>query len=182
MPDSQPLEDDENMDCDIAELVHSDVPDTLSKIDDTTYHPYNAIARMRMTHFNRPNPSRGTGFLTDGYLLITAAHCVRDYRNNNCNANKVDLYFGLDQDDNASQVKRFQLEGRDFTVPNLYRKPMDPFDIAWIDMKMYFDGKSANGLPIDWCLNDLPSPGLIKAKVPDSDTGILGPFSLSGNL
>ena len=114
--------------------------------------------------------------------IITAAHCVRDWKYNNCKANKVDLYFGLDQDDNASQVKRFRLEGRDFTVPNLYRKPMDPFDIAWIDMKMYFDGKSANGLPIDWCLNDLPSPGLIKAKVPDSDTGIHGTFSISGNL
>ena len=182
MPDSQPLEDDENMDCDIAELVHSDVPDTRSKIDDTTYHPYNAIARMRMTHFNRLNPSRGTGFLTDGYLLITAAHCVRDYRNNNCIANQVDLYFGLDQDDNASQVKRFRLEGRDFTVPNLYRKPMDPFDIAWIDMKKYFDEKLANGLPLNWCLNDLPSPSLIKAKVPDSDPGVPGTFSLSGNL
>ena len=137
---------------------------------------------MRITHFNGRNPTRGTGFLSDGYLFLTAAHCVRDSKHNNCKANLVYLYFGLDQDDhsNSPQVRRLSLEGKDFTVPDAYKKHMDPFDIAWINLKEYFDKKSTNSIPLNWTLDDLPSSSFIKCKTPVSM--IPGGFSLSGNL
>ena len=95
------LDDDE-----LAEMVHYN-KETRYRIKDTSSYPHKAIARMIMKFFSKPDLFAGTGFLTDDYIFITAAHNVREDRLKN--AAEITIYFGLDGDTNWDNVKPIQV-------------------------------------------------------------------------
>ena len=160
-------------------MVHFD-NDTRHLITDTSKFPHSAIARIRMK-FDDLKTWVGTGFLTDGYIFITAAHNIRD--DNNKNARSLEIRFGLNGDSNWSKEKVFKLEGKDFNIPQSYKKMngIHPCDIAWINMKQYFDQKTAQGSELGWSISDLPEKTFTKYKTPVSHGVIEGNFSLCGN-
>ena len=135
---------------------------------------------MIMSYYSDPDEYGGTGFLTDDFIFVTAAHNVRDPNNANMVAAKVTLRFGLDGDANHTAVKAIQLKGEDFTVPSSYRRPTDWCDVAWLDMKKYVDDQLAQGVALNWGISDLPTRCFYKCTIPD-EHGAIGEFSLCGN-
>ena len=166
------LDDDE-----LAEMVHYN-KETRYRINDTSSHPHKAIARMIMKFFSKPDLFAGTGFLTDDYIFITAAHNVREDRLKN--VAEITIYFGLDGDTNWDNVKPIRLHGKDFTVPDSYWKPTDFCDIAWIDLRKYAATKSAENITLKWSINDLPTAFFHKCKIPDEHGVIKGNFNICG--
>ena len=94
------------------------------RIIDTKMYPHNAIGRMIVRFYSQADKYGGTGFLTDDYVFVTAAHNVRD-SDGIKKAEEIAIYFGLDGDVNQHEVKPIQLHGRDFSVPQSYSKPTD---------------------------------------------------------
>ena len=166
------------LDVESPEMVHFN-NETRYRIMDTTIYPHNAIARMIMKMFSKPDLYAGTGFLTDDYIFITAAHNVREDREKS--VAEIKIYFALDGDTNWAKGKPIELHGRDFTVPEAYLKSTDFCDIAWIDLKKYIADKTAKKAKLSWSLSDLPKSFFYKCKIPDEYGVIKGDFSICGN-
>ena len=170
------------LDVDSPELVHYKY-DSRNKVIDTQMYPHNAIGRMIVRFHGQVDEYGGTGFLTDDYIFVTAAHNLRVGDSDGIkDAEEIAIYFGLDADDNRDKVKPIQLHGRDFTVPEFYLKPTDYCDIAWIDLKQYAAHKLAEKLKLNWSIDDLPTTFFYKCKIPQKYGAINGDFSICGNF
>ena len=122
----------------------------------------------------------GTGFVTDGGIFITAAHCVRDEANGCRPAEEVTLFFGLDGDANHGATEPIVLTGNDFTVGTGFRRGTDWCDIAWINLRQYVNGKATQGIVFSWSLDELLKGVFYKCKIPDTSGEIPGAFNISG--
>ena len=129
--------------------------DTRQKVEDTSKYPFNAIALLEMEFFSDSRKYSGSAFLADSNILVTVAHNVRD--ENNCPARSINVLFGLNGIDAIDRHKNIKLKGRDFRVPDLYKKPMDDNDIAWVNLKDLYNGSKY----LNWSLNDLPRDSLL---------------------
>lgn len=153
--------------------------DERRKVSDTSQYPYVAVAHMSMWYLGNSNRYSGTGFLADKHIFITCAHNVRDDQNGP--ARSVHIRFGVDGDTNQAEIKTIKVEGKDFTVPENYKRGMDPSDIAWIDLKLYHGTKLDQDIAMDWLLSDLPSSSFLTRKIPEAHGVIKGNFSICGN-
>ena len=164
---------------DLPEVVNFG-SDTRRQITATTDFPHNAVARMIMTFFSNASRYGGTGFLTEDYIFITAAHNVRDSNNGNHFANRITLWFGLDGDMNRGATKAIELNGQDFTVPSSYQEATDWCDVAWVDLKKYVADKLVQNKALSWGVDDLPTDFFHKCKIPDQHGALNGNFTICG--
>ena len=153
--------------------------DERRKVSDTSQYPYLAVAHMSMWYLGNPSRYSGTGFLADQHIFITCAHNVRDDKNDP--ARSIHIRFGVDGDTDQAEIKTLKVDGKDFTVPENYKKDMDPSDIAWIDLKLYHKTKLDQDIAMNWKLSDLPSLSFMTRKIPETHGVIKGNFSICGN-
>ena len=178
-----------------SELVHYN-DDKRVRVQNTAIYPHNAIARMKLKfygHIDANGVQRhidangvqkyygGTGFVTDGGIFITAAHCVRDEGNGCQPAEEVTLFFGLDGATNQGAIEPIVLTGNDFTVGTGFKRGTDSSDIAWIDLTQYVNRKATQGIVFKWSLDELLKRVFYKCKIPDTSVEIPGAFNISGN-
>ena len=178
--DIDPPQEIKSLDVDSPEMVNYN-NDLRYRVINTKIYPHNAIGRMIVRFFSQADKYGGTGFLTDDYVFVTAAHNVRD-SDGVKKAEEIAIYFGLDGDVNQDEVKPIQLHGRDFTVPEFYLKATDYCDIAWIDLRKYIAQKSAKKVRLDWNISDLPKTFFYKCKIPQEYGAINGDFRLCGSF
>ena len=155
--------------------------DERRKVSNTSQYPYLAIAHISMWYFGNPSRYSGTGFLADQHIFITCAHNVMDDMKSPNPARSVHIRFGVDGDRDQPDIKTLKLEGKDFNVPEMYRKGMDPSDIAWIDLKLYHKKKLDQDIALDWAMTDLPQTSFFTRKITEAHGIIKGNFLICGN-
>ena len=78
----------------------------------------------------------------------------------------------------------FSFEGSDFVVPYAYKKGRDERDnndVAWMDIKDYYDRKVSQGEELNWKLIDLPKQYFETCSISRKDGKLPGTFHLCGN-
>ena len=157
-----------------AEIEQRGVPDTRRLVKDTTKHPFNAVAFIEIKYFSDDRGYCGTGFLCENYLFITCAHNVRD--NSLQPAKEVTITFGVNGEKDYSKKTKIILEGCDFMVPEKYNSKVDYCDIAWVNLKKYYQQNNT----IQWDLADLPNMYFRTCSIPDEEGMLDVALSLSG--
>ena len=133
------------------------------------------------------NPYAATGFLTDNFLFLTAAHNVFDRNNENEPALKVCISFGKNGPSEDSKLVTIEVRGQDFMYPfdedgePKYKHAMDEHDIAWINLAEYHRNQIQENVIMNWGLEDLPKKVFKICAVPESDGKLPGEYHICGN-
>ena len=164
-------------------------------VKDTRKYPNNAIAFMDIEFLNDLKPYMGTGFLADKFMFITCAHNVMKAEKSKKKrvepgalstkktpAGRIEITFGLNGQTELENSKTLSLFGSDFTVPEEYSRETDEFDIAWINLKQYYEKETESGVPLDWTLDDLPTQYFRTCSVPVKHGLLSDSFIISGKI
>ena len=161
---------------------------------DTKKFPNNAIAFIEIEYLNDLTPYMGTGFLADQFIFITSAHNVMKAgkpkkknkksgtKSTKTLAERIEIVFGLNGFTELEASKKIVVHGSDFNVPDGYNREVDEFDIAWINLKEYFEKETAKGVPLDWTLRDLPSQSFQTCSVPVKHGLLSDSFTICGKF
>lgn len=160
-----------------AEMVYKKT-DLRKIVKDPSQYPNIAIAFMDMEFLNDLTSYMGTGFLADQYIFITAAHNVYKKKKP---ARSVEVTFGLNGQEDMDKHKTFSFTGRDFSIPTNYKQETDEYDIAWINLKDYYEKERSNGNDLDWSLKDLPYQYFRTCNVPIKHGVLSESFTICGN-
>ena len=158
--------------------------DTRYLVKDSHAYPHNAIAFMQM-EFDLGDDDlgefSGTGFMCENLIFLTAAHnVVKMSRVNKNFAKAISLQFAVNGPEDVNLTSKIKLEGSDFSIPKDHKKGADHCDVAWIDLRKYYDGKMNEGVDLEWSLQDLPSKCFITCNIPKEPGLLKGEFHICG--
>ena len=175
----QELEDPQPQGADIAF-----VKDKRYIVKDANIYPHMAIAFMQM-QFDLDDDEigamAGTGFLCKNHIFITCAHnVVKMGRVTKNFATTVSLTFGANGEEDIMTTSGIELEGNAFSIPKGHRKGSDQYDIAWVDLRKYYNKKREEGVDMDWSLEDLPKKYFHICGVPETPGLLKGDFHICG--
>ena len=156
-------------------------------VEDTRKFPHNLICFMQM-EFEEDDGVKefsGSGFLCEDFRLLTAAHnIVMIDDNKKVAADSVTFIFGFNGQADLIGKKAFQVEGSAFQIPKDHKEMADRFDIAWINLKEYHESKTAEGVDLEWSIDDLPTKHFITCAIPDNSLSAVtleGDYNICGN-
>ncbi len=153
-------------------------------VKDAHVNPHNAIAFMQM-EFDLDDGDlgefAGTGFMCENLVFLTAAHNVVQMSRANKNfARAVSLQFAVNGPEDVNLTTKIKLEGDAFSIPKEHKKAADHCDVAWIDLRKYYDRKMGEGVDLDWSIADLPTKHFHTCDIPKEPGLLKGNFHICG--